>query len=240
MTTQVIVVLVVVGLIDAALLLFGLGEGGEPSVPPRPAGWDSSPEAQDWNVKAEEARDEQLTRAREASKNWGQTIATLLGVFATVAFIKGPESLDKVPGDDAYGVAALIAVAGVAAALAVYLAAIGAQGTPKQIKNLDGWRLKNRSKDEARSVAVKLRTSRTLALVAAASLLGAMGAAWLASLSARGGATKGETLVVVSGGVLTCGTLVRASDGSLQLKVGEETVPLEDVGQVIEVDSCPK
>jgi hypothetical protein len=240
-TTEVELLVAAVVVLDLGLLVFGLIEGEEPTFPQRPAGWDSTEDGDYWNLEAEKVRHEQLTRTREAAKNWGQTIATLLGVFATVAFIKGPESLDKVPSNNAYAVAALIGAAGIAAALAVYLAAIGAQGTPKQVRNFDGWRLKNRTQDEAGSVARKLRASRALALVAAVTLLGAMGAAWLASLSARSGATKGETLLVVtSAGVPTCGTLVRGDDDKLVLKVGEDSIQLDDVGQVVKVESCPK
>jgi hypothetical protein len=245
-STEVVVLIVIVGLLDLRLIAIGRGEGKdpveqEPSFPQRPDGWDSTTDGDYWNAKADEARHEQLVRARDAAKNWGQTIAALLGIFATVAFIKGPESLDKIPGDNAYAVVAMIAAAGAAAALAVYYAAIAAQGTPKQVKNFDGWRLKHITQADAASVAGQLRASRAFALIAAVTLLGAMGVAWLASLSARGGETKGQTLLVVTqAGVPTCGTLARGDDGKLVLKFGETNVPLADVGKVVEVDSCPK
>lgn len=243
MSAEVIVIIVVVGVLDTTLLLLAFRKRTDDprSFPQRPDGWDATSEGDFWNERAGKLRSEQLEHARQAAKDWGQTIAALLGVFATVAFIKGPESLDKIPGDNAYAVVAMIATAGGTAAIAVYLAAIAAQGTPSQVRNFDGWRLKNITQAEAVSVAGQLRASRVLALVAALTLLGAMGAAWLASLSTRGTPAKGETLLVVTrDGSPSCGTFARGIDGKLVLIADDDELQLDDVGQVVKVESCPE
>jgi hypothetical protein len=204
----------------------------------RPDDWDASPDGFKWNLEAESARREQPTRVRDAAKAWGETIAVLLGIFGTVAFIKGPESLDKVPGDDAYAVAGLIIAAGAGAIISVYLAAIAAQGRPRQLENLDGWRLRESTISGAKGAAQFLAWSRRFVLAAVATLFLAMLAAWLSTLAKREPAA-GQAVVVMSREGPECGTLTRVDD-QLALKVGEaDPVPLSDVTIVQTVDECP-
>ena len=241
MSEEVIVVIIIVGVLDIALLALALRErhGGE-EVPDQPEGWAVTADGAYWNNEVDTRRRTQLDDAREAAKSWGQTITVLLGVFATVAFVKGPETFDKIPGDNAYAVVGLIAVAGAAAAAAIYLAAIAAQGAPSELKHLDGWRLYHLVRTRAASVAEQLRASRVLTLVAAVTLLGAMCAAWLASLSARGSAEKAEAFLVSAAGETICGTLSRGNDGKLVLERAEQApVELTDVTQVTKVEACP-
>lgn len=105
MNETVLLIIVAVAIVDLSILSSAWRKGTAPQFGQRPPNWDSTDEATYWALEAEKARREQLVKAREVAKNWGQSIAGLLGVLGTAAFLKGPESLDKVPGDNAYAVA---------------------------------------------------------------------------------------------------------------------------------------
>jgi hypothetical protein len=82
-----------------------------------------------WDKEADDIRHKRLDNIRSASGKWEGTVATLLGLFSTVAIVAGPASIDKVTSDAIRWTAlVLILVAGIAALTGVYFAARASQG----------------------------------------------------------------------------------------------------------------
>src|SRR5262245_4283151 len=112
-----------------------------PAIAPTPEQWGTAPDDARWEDEAIEEHHQGLAAIRASAARWGETIGALLGVFALVAFVKGPDTFTDITGSKAEAAALLVALAAAAAAAAVLLAALAAQGIATNVRLLDGWAL---------------------------------------------------------------------------------------------------
>src|SRR5262245_33995733 len=170
---------VVLGLI----LLHILGESQvtpDPQPPPEHPFWGSN-EAQEWDEKAGAARgDFGLKPIRDVAKTWAGSIAALLGILGTVAFVAGPKDLAKdVGGREAEIAAWLILAAAAVAAIGLTYAIMAEQGYPRWSPDLNAWTYRSLTQKRADKSAAQLRNSRYLVLLALLLIIAATGIAWM-------------------------------------------------------------
>jgi hypothetical protein len=108
-------------------------------------------------------------------------VTAVLGAFTLAAFLKGPQSFTDIPAPWTIPVIGLVLLGALAAAAAIYTAALAAQGSPRWVAQLDGWQLKALHKQLGRHAARLLNLSRALTAGAALVVLAAMAVAWLAN-----------------------------------------------------------
>jgi hypothetical protein len=210
-----------------------------PAIDPLPENWGDTLDNIQWDREALAATHTALAGVRGTAEKWAATITFVLGLFGTVAFIKGPDAFTKLSTDTGLVVVALILVAAAAAGTAAIEAALAAQGTPVMADNWNGWVMRQLEWIQANNAMKQLRLSRSLAVVAAISLVTAMGIAWLNTIDQGASAEPIHALVVSSDGRAVCGDLTR-NGGSLQLTTPSSSpVPLSDVTSVTLVDACP-
>jgi hypothetical protein len=201
--------------------------------------WPASPEAQVWTAKMNEAGgDFGLASVRAAAKGWGASIAALLGVFAAVAVVKGPDSLTAVGGWQAQVAAWMILAAAGIAMIAILLAALAEQGVPVWQKDLDGWKYKNLTLQRAQQAAAQVRWSRYLVIVVLFLVSLAMGVTWLSAVNSV--APQPVHAIVVSDFDVRCG-VVATLNGVVTLQIGKSPAasPITNVRQVTIVSKCP-
>ena len=128
-----------------------------------------------WDKEADDIRHKRLDNIRSASGKWEGTVATLLGLFSTVAIVAGPASIDKVTSGVIRWIAlVLILIAGIAALAGVYFAARASQGPdPKLLENLDGDTVHADSFQQVESAVHDLHISRRATFIAVGSLFAA-------------------------------------------------------------------
>jgi hypothetical protein len=210
-----------------------------------PKSWGEDPDDWIWERDANQLLHTGLDQVRKAAEKWAATISVLLGLFSTVAFIKGPDTFSDLEADWAAALAAsLIVLAVLLAGAAILLAALAAQGTPRWAKKLDGWTLKTYYREQARKARTELAWSRVLAVTAALSIVAGVSVTWFETLGTRG--TKptpsAQSAIITSGAVVRCGALTVAPNGDvLFATTGRTPVPLSNlhVSNVIPVASCP-
>jgi hypothetical protein len=189
-----------------------------------------------WEEEAVKFHVEQLTRVRGAAEKWTGTVATLLGVFGTVAAISGTATLDKINSDDLrWTIVGLVSVAGVAAIVSIAVGALAAQGAvPKRRENWSGVTYRSWVTDETPKAAKKLAIARVAGLIAAG-LVFAIGLLSLITASLPGAPSPASVVVVDGNGQLRCGKLQAQSDGTATLD--GKPVPGQ-ISQVISVSKC--
>jgi hypothetical protein len=170
-----------------AALLTGLGallwrttRPPEVSTPAPPISWGLDPDDARWEAEATELLHQSLPHIQNAATKWGQSVTAVLGAFSVAAFIKGPASFADLPTTWALVVIGLVVAGALAAAAAIYTAALAAQGSPRWVRQVDGWELKTLHKQLERHAARLLNISRALTATAALVVLAAMAIAWLA------------------------------------------------------------
>jgi hypothetical protein len=207
--------------------------------PNPPSGWSGSDEAQEWEEKAEKARgDFGLKPIREDATKWAGSIAALLGILSTVAFVAGPKDLVKdVGGLEAEIAAWLILAAAAVAAIGLTYAVLAGQGYPQWNDSLTGWTYRSLTEKRADKSAKQLRNSRYLVLLAVLLIIFATGIAWMTALTGDEKLGGQDAIVVTSGGV-KCGTLTHEGD-ALKIKVGDNPEDIKPGTQITLVDSCP-
>lgn len=208
-----------------------------------------------WSSEALDARHKSLATMQGVADAWGKSIAAILGGFALVAFIKGPEAIKDVPTgpDAAFGlpvfgsvdpartVVLLIFIAAALVILAILAAAIAAQGTPGWTTVLDGPVFETESESATKNAIRLLWASRILTLVGAALVFGALALAWMSTVDALGKSTpKGQAAIVSTATTVICGELRSQPDGSVDVvpKGGVPTL-IAPTTSVTLVDSCP-
>src|SRR5437867_6509443 len=89
-------------------------------------------EARYWRKQLEEQQRSGLKTARESAAKWQATIAGLLGVFGSVAFIKGPGTFKDLGASSEWEgrLFAALALAAVLAFVGMLSSALAAQGVP--------------------------------------------------------------------------------------------------------------
>jgi hypothetical protein len=230
----------------AVALLAGLGAmlwraTRPPTVrtPAPPSSWGLDPDDIRWDSEATELLHQALPKIQEAAAKWGQSVTAVLGAFSLAAFLKGPESFTEVPAPWRLLVIGLVLVGALAAAAAVYTAALAAQGSPRWVVQLDGWQLKALHKQLGRHAGQLLNLSRALTAGAALLVLAAMAIAWLADTLQPEKPARQSAVVVWRSGQVRCGQLAGGSTPTLKLADGQTTPELHDVAQVVIVDRCP-
>jgi len=205
----------------------------------KPDGWDGSNASQEWDEKAKGAgSDFGLTGIRETAGKWATSIAALLGVLSTVAFVAGPSDLAKdVGGTEAEIAAWLILGAAAFAAIATLLAALAEQGVPQHSDSLTGWVYRNLTEKRAKQAAGQLMASRVLAIVALLAIVTATGIAWLSAVTGDEKAASQSAIVQFAEGT-ACGTVTK-SGTQVSLTVGTETQRIPSDAKLTLVDSCP-
>jgi hypothetical protein len=182
------------------------------------AAWWASPDDVIWDRKAKQLRYEGLAPLQDKADRWAGSIAAILGIFGTVAFVTGPDTFEKLDPAIAGWVLLLIGAAALSAGLALGLAAYAAQGGPRWFDELDGDALRDETLAAARRAVDNLFLSRWLTIVAAATLLLAMGLVFWSSLpNGNPSATGKPALVVTTSGEVTCHRLGPGPAGALEL-----------------------
>lgn len=230
----VVILAVAAAIVAIAIWRRGPAHAGDP-----PATWGQSADDRRWDDEAEEAQHQQLALVRSAATSWGTAISSLLGVFALVAFVKGPTTFTDVKGSAASAAALLVLLAAVAAAVAVLLAALAAQGVPRKVAILDGWELRHQTAVRARAATVQLAWSRILGVLAALIVLAAVGLTWLTASEQSQAPNSQLLLLVTKDGVLHCGSLVKLPQG-LGLKQADGTiVDATNAREIETTEACP-
>jgi len=228
---------VIVGAAVLAYFLFGALSGtSSPDAGDPPSGWNDSDEAQEWDERAAQTRaDYGLDSVRTGASKWAASIAALLGILSTVAFVTGPTDLVKeVGGWPAKLAGALVLVAAGCALVGLFYATIAEQGAPQWSDNLTGWELKRRTRHYADESAKKFLRSRQLVLFALLFVVVATGVAWGAALTRD----KSQSAIVLKSGGAVCGTL-HTQDGNLNVKAGKKTTRVPKGATVTLIGSCP-
>jgi hypothetical protein len=228
------------------VVLAGLGVGlWLATRPPRlsasapPDSWGLDPDDERWEQEAGELLHQSLPRIQEAAGKWGQSVTAVLGAFTLAAFLKGPQSFTDIPSPWTVLVIGLVLLGALAAAAAIYTAALAAQGSPRWVAQLDGWQLKALHKQLGRHAAWLLNFSRALTAGAALVVLAAMAVAWLANSLGDQQPAARSVLVVWRSGQVQCGHLTGGATPTMKLPGGQATVQLRDVAQLVPVDHCP-
>jgi hypothetical protein len=232
--------------VGAVVLLAGLGVmlwrvTRPPTVdtPAPPSSWGLDPDDSRWEAEATEQLHQSLPRLQEAAAKWSQSVTAVLGAFSLAAFLKGPESFAEVPAPWRLVVIGLVLLGALAAAAAVYTAALAAQGSPRWVQQLDGWQLKALHKQLGRHAGRLLNLSRALTAGAALLVLAAMAIAWLADALQPQTPARQSAVVVWRSGQVGCGQLTGGTTPMLKLADGQPAAELHDVGQLLMVDRCP-
>jgi hypothetical protein len=214
-----------------------------PGTPPKPASWGDDLDDWRWETDANEMLHTGLDATRKTATAWAATISVLLGAFSTVAFIKGPETFDAIGSDWAAALAAaLVLASAVLAGIAIFLAALASQGTPRYASRLDGWTLKCFYRDQARKARLELAWSRALAVLAAIGVIAGVSVTWFDNLSAEPPAPKPQAAIVTVEASVLCGTLSTSNNGEVWFAVGNsKPVPISTLqpASVVPVESCP-
>ena len=119
-----------------------------------------------WQTKLDDLSRTELDTVRSTAAKWQGTISTLLGIFGTVAFVSGNQTIDKLSPTAAALAKWAVTVALVLAVGAVLSATYAAQGIPRYRDNPDWVWLETQSRTQANRALVALRLSQGLALAA--------------------------------------------------------------------------
>jgi len=193
-----------------------------------------TPESIYWQDRFDELRRTELDSVRATAGKWQATIATLLGVFGSVAFVGGISKVDDLNDAAAAAAKTLITVAVGLALIAVLCAAYAAQGIPRDKRGQNADQLRSESFSRARRALWSLRTSQVLSLAAT----GCVVAGSLVVLFADAPSPTPPRFVVTADGRIWCGELSSA-DGVAALKVDGVPIDLPSpVTAVVATSSC--
>jgi hypothetical protein len=223
----------------AGVLIWLLLSSGDITADGQPGNWPGTNAAQEWDEKARGAgSDFGLKSIRDTAGKWATSIAALLGVLSTVAFVAGPSDLVKDVGGDAAEIAAwLILAAAAAAAIATLLAALAEQGVPKQSEPLTGWTFRSLTQKRAEEAAGQLMASRLLTIVALLCVITATGIAWLSAVTGDEPAATQSAIATLADGA-ACGSLTKQGD-RVALTIGNRVEEIPPSAHITLVDACP-
>jgi hypothetical protein len=204
-----------------------------------PDGWGTTPDDRKWEAEATELAHSELTSVRESAKNWAASIGALLTVGGTVGLIKGEEAFSKL-GHSAGNFAFWLTVAAaVLAGLAIALATFAAQGTPARYKGLDGWTLRNVSRNRTLVAMRQLIWSRILATIGAVAVLAALTIGWKSGIAEEHPSSSLNGFVTTVDGKMRCGALDTSDRGRVSVAVGKTTMPVSGKSEIDIVETCP-
>jgi F0F1-type ATP synthase membrane subunit a len=191
---------------------------------------DNDPEDEFWQRQLQNRIVTALSDVRSAADKWVTTISALTGVFAIAAIIKGPSDFTKLGGVAEWAVAILLGLATILAFVAIYLAALAAQGVPQEVSTgTEGfYGIYRRWVNEA---AGRLKWSRIITVVVAVLIAIAIATTWVGTPQA--GAPS--YLMIQKAGTVACGTLGKDSAGTLTIN----NVKAVDIQSIKPINSCP-
>jgi hypothetical protein len=195
-----------------------------------------------WEQRATELSRTSLDTVRTSATAWAATTTALLGVFGTVAVIKGPDSIAKLKGTSQTVVTVLIVAASVLAFVSVLATARASRGPAKRFTPLNGLKLKKWTRDNASDAHRDLTIGRVTGVLAALLVLAAGIVGTVAEARTQTTPSGASFLVRTTDGALQCGVLGRSGTG-LELVDGSGTKLLDlssEVAEVTAVTSCPK
>jgi hypothetical protein len=197
--------------------------------------------AEYWEQRATELSRTSLETIRASATAWAATTTALLGVFGTVAIVKGPESISALDGTSRDVVTGLVIGAAVVAFASVLATSYASRGPTKRYTPLTGLRLATWTRRTARSARTALLVGQATG-VAAALLVLAAGVTAAVSGTGGGSAPAAQSFLIrTSDGALQCGVLKRS--GRNLVLAGSSGATLLDlssgVAAVTTVSSCP-
>jgi hypothetical protein len=195
------------------------------------------PDQAEWDKAASAAAIGQLAAVRATAEKWAGTVTALLGVFSSVALLKGTGALADIRWVWLRWILLVVIVAaGVAAAGSIWFAALAAQGRgAQQFNNWNGDALRSMVIARTPQAIQDLSISRLLGAIAAG-LVFAVGVVTLVANAVPKQAGSPPSLVVVSkDGSLHCGDLKAGKDGGAATVGGKEVA---GAVQVLSVSSC--
>lgn len=207
---------------------------------PTPELWGVHPDDAKWEAEADEIRHKALSDVRESAKAWAATVTALLGVGATVGFVKGEDTFAKLTPAEGNFAFWLIVAAALLAGVAILLAALAAQGTPLRFRHLDGWTLSEVSRESTAKASVLLLWSRVTAVTAALALFVGFGISWQAGIASDDPDEGVSAIAATADGVVRCGELGAAAEGALTLVVDGAAMSIREGSTVDTVEACPK
>jgi hypothetical protein len=185
-------------------------------------------------MKAREYRLTMLDRSRESAEKWQGTVASLLGLFSTVAIVAGPNAIADVPTPELrWGVLGSVLVAGLlslASIVSAYLASSVAKG--EWSDDFDAATLRERSFSASLRAHNLLRTARQTG-VAAAVLLFASGITVAGAAIIESSKGSAVHLLIVHESGARCGQL-EVADGAATVG-GDPILPMTSITPV---DAC--
>jgi hypothetical protein len=195
-----------------------------------------------WAERADELEFETLTRVRAASEKWAASLAAILGLTGAVFVVKGRDDVSKLDTPYQVAVGILLLVALIVAAIATYLAARAAQGTPTDVKWPNGGKLRRWEHEEALAARKHLRASRVLALVTVSIVVLAIGLTWFGEAKPASADSSAVVILRATGAPL-CGTLISArGPGEVALDAGDAppvALPAATLRAIVPVAGCP-
>jgi len=202
------------------------------STPPtaRPAGSDDAL----WAQRAQTADLDALAGIQSTAEKWAGSITALTGVFGIIAFVKTPSDVSVLAQSAQHLLFALLLIALVLDAIAIWLAALAAQGSPRKVWN-NAADYKRWSRDEAGNAARNLKRSRRFALITLVLLFLSAGVLWSGQP-----AGPSSALLVTESGSVVCGQPQVGAGNIVGLKpAGSATpVPLTSVTNITTVTTC--
>jgi hypothetical protein len=193
-----------------------------------------------WQAKLDDLNRTGLDTVRSTAAKWQGTISALLGVFGTVAFVSGNQTIEKLSPSAAAATKVGVTVAVVLAVGAVLTATYAAQGIPRQREAPDWVWLQTQSRKQARHGLVALRCSQVLALAAVLVVIaGSLLVLW--NSESKTTAQPTSTLMRLANGSVVCGSVV-SQRGILALKMTNGTIMNFDTTTqpIGEVSTCPQ
>lgn len=193
-----------------------------------------------WQTQLDTMRRTQLDTVRATAVKWQGSISTLLGLFGTVAFVGGNDSIEKLDAADADRVKLAISAAVALAAVGVIAATYAASGITRRTSN-PTWRwLEQRSRGQARNALRALRISQVASMLAVAVVVA--GSLVVLFNTDPKPEDKGPSFVIASAdGKVFCGELHLAADGTVEVSTAQGAhVAVSKDRPLTSVASCPK
>jgi hypothetical protein len=197
--------------------------------------------AEYWEQRATELSRTSLETIRASATAWAGTTTALLGVFGSVAIVKGPDTISALDGTSRDIVTGLVIGAAVVASASVLATGYASRGPTKRYAPLTGLRLAAWTMRTSRSAHRALLIGQVTGLAAALLVLAA---GITAAVSGTGGGSVPAAqafLIRTSDGALQCGVLKR-SGGHLMLADNSGATLLDlssGVAAATTVSSCP-
>jgi hypothetical protein len=194
-----------------------------------------------WADQVDELHHNALKNIKDVAAKWQAAIVAILGAFATVAFVWGPEKLEKFPLAPGFwrGLSLfLIVLGGILGIVAAFLLALAAIGIPREYSTMTGPALEEWTQSRAKDAASELWFGMLAA--GGAGLLVLTVSVWLLVAAATKAPAPTSLAAIVSdeSGVM-CGNLV-VEDGSVSLEVSGERTPVSAGATVTVVTACPE